>query len=99
MLVGNWLRMLTSSKSLIVVCFPDDILKIVCTIKFEICYRCATQSKFKICTESEHIPISAILEAQGSYLPLWANTLVLLGFLLVFRILGYIVLRYFKAPK
>ncbi|XP_063931749.1 uncharacterized protein LOC135143753 isoform X1 [Zophobas morio] len=60
---------------------------------------CAQQSKFKVCTDSEHIPVSAILEAQGSYLPLWANTFVLLAFLLVFRILGYIVLRYFKAPK
>ncbi|KAJ8948066.1 hypothetical protein NQ314_008495 [Rhamnusium bicolor] len=61
--------------------------------------KCAPQSKFKICTESDHIPVSSILEAQGAYLPLWANTIVLLAFLLVFRILGYVVLRYFKAPK
>lgn len=66
---------------------------------FRFCSRCAEQSKFKICTRSSHIPVSSILEAQGTYLPLWANTIVLLAFLLVFRILGYIVLRYFKAPK
>jgi len=63
--------------------------------------RCAVQSKFDICTtnSSSHIPVSAILEAQGASLPLWANTLVLLLFLLIFRILGYIVLRYFRRPK
>ncbi|KAG5885739.1 hypothetical protein JTB14_007846 [Gonioctena quinquepunctata] len=61
--------------------------------------RCSSQSKFKICDEKDYIPVSSILEAQGSYLPLWANTLVLLAFLFVFRVLGYMVLRYFKAPK
>ncbi|KAJ8973758.1 hypothetical protein NQ317_006648, partial [Molorchus minor] len=61
--------------------------------------RCADQSKFKICAESDHIPVSSILEAQGVYLPFWANTVVLLAFLLVFRTLGYVVLRYFKSPK
>lgn len=63
--------------------------------------KCATQSKFDVCTtnSSSHIPVSAILEAQGASLPLWANTLVLLLFLLIFRILGYIVLRYFRRPK
>ncbi|XP_021919485.1 ABC transporter G family member 9 isoform X3 [Zootermopsis nevadensis] len=63
--------------------------------------KCAVQSKFDVCTtnSSSHIPVSAILEAQGVSLPLWANTLVLLLFLLIFRILGYIVLRYFRRPK
>ncbi|XP_018333168.1 ABC transporter G family member 14 isoform X2 [Agrilus planipennis] len=63
--------------------------------------RCAAQSKFEVCGKSNvsHIPTDAILEAQGSYLPLWANTLVLLVFLLVFRVLGYVVLRYFRTPK
>ncbi|XP_068081100.1 uncharacterized protein E23 [Anabrus simplex] len=61
---------------------------------------CAEQSKFDACTNStKYIPVSAILEAQGACLPLWANTLVLLLFLLIFRILGYIVLRYFRRPK
>ncbi|XP_076271332.1 ABC transporter G family member E23 isoform X2 [Rhynchophorus ferrugineus] len=60
---------------------------------------CAETSKFAICQGSDHIPVSSILEAQGTYLPLWANTLVLLGFLLVFRLLGYMVLRYFNTPK
>ncbi|XP_019870141.1 uncharacterized protein LOC109598676 isoform X2 [Aethina tumida] len=61
--------------------------------------QCGHQSKFEICSDSDHIPVSAILEAQGAYLPLWANTIVLMAFLFVFRILGYVVLRFFKTPK
>lgn len=61
--------------------------------------RCSQQSKFKICEKHTEIPIAAILDAQGPHLPLWANTLVLLAFLVVFRFLGYIVLRYFRSPK
>jgi len=60
---------------------------------------CAQQSKFDVCEQSSHIPVDVILEAQGPSLPLWVNTLVLLGFLLVFRLLGYLVLRYFRRPK
>ncbi|XP_050298254.1 uncharacterized protein LOC126737409 isoform X1 [Anthonomus grandis grandis] len=60
---------------------------------------CAKKSKFPICQESDYIPVTSILEAQGTYLPLWANTLVLLGFLFVFRLLGYMVLRYYQTPK
>lgn len=63
------------------------------------CFRCGAQSKFSICDHEDYIPVSAILEAQGASLPLWANTLVLLVFLFVFRVLGYIVLRYFRRPK
>ncbi|CAH0564480.1 unnamed protein product [Brassicogethes aeneus] len=61
--------------------------------------KCAEQSKFSVCNKSENIPMSSILEAQGADLPLWANTIVLLAFLFVFRTLGYVVLRYFKTPK
>ncbi|XP_031354078.1 ABC transporter G family member 14 isoform X1 [Photinus pyralis] len=60
---------------------------------------CSLQSKFEVCRNSKHISASVILEAQGAHLPLWANTLVLLAFLVVFRVLGYIVLRYFRTPK
>ncbi|KAJ9578181.1 hypothetical protein L9F63_005570, partial [Diploptera punctata] len=60
---------------------------------------CAAQSKFEVCSNNTHIPVEDILKAQGASLPLWANTLVLLLFLLIFRILGYIVLRYFRRPK
>ncbi|XP_065216913.1 uncharacterized protein E23 isoform X2 [Planococcus citri] len=60
---------------------------------------CATQSKFDVCKTSSHIPVSDILAIEGSALPLWLNTLILLVFLLVFRILGYVVLRYFRRPK
>lgn len=61
--------------------------------------QCAVQSKFEVCSNSTHIPVSVILEQQGATLPLWANTLVLLFFLVVFRVLGYVVLRYFRQPK
>ncbi|KAI5711411.1 hypothetical protein M8J75_000195 [Diaphorina citri] len=60
--------------------------------------QCATQSKFDACANSTYIPVDAILESQGSSLPLWCNTLILIGFLVFFRTLGYIVLRYFRRP-
>ncbi|CAB3380406.1 Hypothetical predicted protein [Cloeon dipterum] len=60
---------------------------------------CAPQSKFEICANQTSIPVEEILKVQGANLPLWANTLVLLLFLLVFRVLGYVVLRYFRRPK
>ncbi|GLH02662.1 Protein white, partial [Gryllus bimaculatus] len=61
---------------------------------------CAVQTKFDACTNgTKHIPVQAILDAQGASLPLWANTLVLLLFLFLFRVLGYVVLRYFRRPK
>lgn len=62
-------------------------------------FRCAAQSKFEVCSNSTYIPVSVILEQQGANLPLWANTLVLLFFLVIFRVLGYVVLRYFRQPK
>lgn len=61
--------------------------------------QCAVQSKFEVCANSTDIPVSVILERQGANLPLWANTLVLLFFLVIFRVLGYVVLRYFRQPK
>ncbi|XP_074032191.1 ABC transporter G family member E23 isoform X2 [Leptinotarsa decemlineata] len=62
--------------------------------------KCGSQSKFEICSKgAETIPVSAILEAQGSYLPLWANTLILLCFFVVLRVSGYAVLRYLKTAK
>ncbi|GAB1867505.1 ABC transporter domain-containing protein [Camponotus japonicus] len=64
---------------------------------------CSQPSKFAECRNSTTIPVSAILESQGgvrgSGLPLWANTAVLLAFLIVFRTLGYLVLRYYRVPK
>lgn len=73
--------------------------RILCSLTQFFYFRCSHQSKFEVCVQETHIPVSAILDAQGSHLPLWANTLVLLNFLLVFRILGYVVLRYFRTPK
>ncbi|XKL59899.1 hypothetical protein PGB90_000915 [Kerria lacca] len=60
---------------------------------------CAVPSKFDVCKNSSYIPVSEILAMEGSSLPLWLNTLILFVFLLVFRILGYVVLRYFRRPK
>ncbi|CAG0914495.1 unnamed protein product [Notodromas monacha] len=45
------------------------------------------------------IPNEAILASRGDTLPLWANTAVLIGFFLVFRILCYCVLRYLRKPN
>ncbi|XP_043795477.1 ABC transporter G family member 14 isoform X2 [Apis laboriosa] len=64
---------------------------------------CSQPSKFQECRNATTIPVSAILESQGgargSGLPLWANTAVLLAFLVIFRTLGYLVLRYYRVPK
>lgn len=43
------------------------------------------------------IPVSEMLGQPQ--LPFWANTLVLTLFLVVFRTLGYLVLRYIRQPK
>lgn len=63
--------------------------------------RCSDKSKFAVCSEqhAEYIPVEDILAAQGCTAPMWVNTLVLLGFLIVFRLLGYLVLRYVRCPK
>lgn len=68
--------------------------------------RCAEQSKFEVCSQinddgsrNEIIPVQSILEAQGCNAPLWLNTVVLVGFLVIFRLLGYMVLRYVRCPK
>jgi len=59
-------------------------------------------SRFDACVNGTaiSIPPDAILAASGGTgFPLWANTLLLLAFLLVFRFLGYLVLRYFRRPR
>ena len=65
--------------------------------------RCSQPSKFLECNNGTTIPLSAILERQGgvrgSGLPLWANTAVLVTFFIVFRTLGYLVLRYYRVPQ
>ena len=67
---------------------------------------CAEQSKFAICSEKlpdgepvKFLPYEAILAAQDCNAPLWLNTVVLLAFLVIFRLMGYFVLRYVRCPK
>ncbi|XP_036327824.1 ABC transporter G family member 9 isoform X1 [Rhagoletis pomonella] len=65
--------------------------------------RCGNPSSFEICktndTTTMFIPYQEILKAQNSTSPLWLNTLVLMMFFVVFRGLGYAVLRYVRCPK
>ncbi|GIY16567.1 ABC transporter G family member 21 [Caerostris extrusa] len=65
--------------------------------------RCAeSNSLFEVCRQSNtttFIPLNQIINHQGISLPIWANTLILLLFLIVFRFMGYGVLRYARRPK
>ncbi|XP_002037712.2 ABC transporter G family member 9 isoform X2 [Drosophila sechellia] len=62
---------------------------------------CGSPSSYEICKQqsTEFIPYEEILKAQNSTSPLWLNTLILMMFLLVFRCLGYAVLRFLRCPK
>ncbi|XP_064459678.1 uncharacterized protein LOC135369976 isoform X2 [Ornithodoros turicata] len=63
--------------------------------------RCLPQnSHFAACNSgSSVIPVQDIIQDNGVPLPIWANTLILVSFLVVFRLLGYLVLRYIHRPK
>ncbi|KAK2727582.1 uncharacterized protein LOC136028656 isoform X2 [Artemia franciscana] len=65
--------------------------------------RCASEnSRFSSCNQKENgtIPYHLIIEASGNpILPLEVNTVILFLFLLIFRVLGYIVLRYYRTPR
>lgn len=73
------------------------------TLSFRFFCSCAEKnSRFDACVNgtTRTIPPDAILAASGGTgFPLWANTLLLLVFLFVFRALGYMVLRYFRRPR
>ncbi|XP_068211541.1 uncharacterized protein E23 isoform X2 [Palaemon carinicauda] len=62
-------------------------------------------SKFVNCTLSTNnngsytIGSDEILKARGQTLPFWANTTILLGYMIVTRLLTYLVLRYLHRPK
>ncbi|XP_061394617.1 uncharacterized protein LOC133330163 [Musca vetustissima] len=60
---------------------------------------CKKPSSYEACTKSDTIPYEDILRSQNFTTPLWFNTLVLLSFLVLFRGLGYTVLRYFRCPR
>ncbi|XP_076365457.1 uncharacterized protein LOC143254333 isoform X1 [Tachypleus tridentatus] len=64
--------------------------------------RCAsTNSQFEVCHSglSVFIPVRDIINQQGQTFPLWANTFILVTFLAVFRVMGYLVLRFIRKPK
>ncbi|XP_055858514.1 uncharacterized protein LOC129920960 isoform X1 [Episyrphus balteatus] len=63
--------------------------------------RCGNPSSYEVCkhNSTEYIPYEDILNAQNSNCPLWLNTMVLIVFFIVFRTLGYSVLRYVRCPK
>ncbi|XP_035224064.1 ABC transporter G family member 9-like isoform X1 [Stegodyphus dumicola] len=65
--------------------------------------RCAERnSLYEICRKSNttaFIPVDHIVHQQGQPLSMWINTVILLLFLIVFRLMGYAVLRYVRKPK
>ncbi|XP_058986779.1 uncharacterized protein LOC101890903 isoform X2 [Musca domestica] len=60
---------------------------------------CKQPSSYEACANSDTIPYEDILRSQNYTTPLWLNTLVLVSFLVLFRGLGYTVLRYFRCPR
>lgn len=80
---------------------PFLTLYIVNYISSLLIFSCGTPSSYEICKQqtTEFIPYEEILKAQNSTSPLWLNTLILMMFFLVFRGLGYAVLRYLRCPK
>ncbi|XP_037069740.1 broad substrate specificity ATP-binding cassette transporter ABCG2-like [Pollicipes pollicipes] len=64
-------------------------------------FRCAAEnSKFDSCVSgnSTHIALDELLGRRGGQLPFWLNMAALLAFMVVFRTLGYVVLRFFRTP-
>lgn len=62
--------------------------------------RCSlTNSRFKSCEDGVFIKTQEILEERGQNLPLWVNTTILLGYIVITRLLTYLVLRYLHRPK
>ncbi|XP_076315898.1 uncharacterized protein LOC143228540 [Tachypleus tridentatus] len=60
-----------------------------------------TNSQFEACRSgsSPSIPVEDIIGHQRYLFPLWANTVILVLFLVVFRLMGYLVLRFIHKPK
>lgn len=90
--------------------FPSDVT----TFAF-LTYRCSSSgnSRFDSCRRASNSSASGervivyadlrrsfdISSAGSEPLPMWFNTLILMVFLVVFRVLGYVVLRYIRRPR
>ncbi|XP_043194051.1 ABC transporter G family member 21-like [Amphibalanus amphitrite] len=64
-------------------------------------FRCAEEnSKFVACVAdgATFVPPEELLSRRGGELPFWANLSALFAFMVVFRVLGYVVLRFFRTP-
>ncbi|XP_045112912.1 ABC transporter G family member 21-like isoform X1 [Portunus trituberculatus] len=69
--------------------------------------RCSTMnSRFNSCVEysqsdsgTHYIPVDEILQERGEPLSLWANSALLIGFMIAVRLLTYVTLRYLHRPK
>ena len=71
-----------------------------------LCFRCAistntTQSNFETCQQvnGTTIPSQEVLEYYGIDQPFWHYFLPLFAFLIVFRVLGYLLLRFYQKPS
>lgn len=47
---------------------------------------------------STYIPREELLTRRGDTLPFELNMAALLAFMVVFRVMGYVVLRFFRTP-
>lgn len=67
---------------------------------FSRCLAQANNSAFKICEDPavKTIPTGQVLEYYDVNWSYWQYILPLLVFIVVFRTLGYITLRYFRKP-
>ncbi|KAK7070935.1 hypothetical protein SK128_000157 [Halocaridina rubra] len=60
----------------------------------------ASNSRFRSCIGGQTtIDVNEILEESGCNLPLWANSAILIGFMIITRLLTYLVLRFLHRPK
>ncbi|XP_070561236.1 uncharacterized protein [Ptychodera flava] len=62
----------------------------LCTMEYSVYSECQNNGTY--------ISSEAILAEQNVHLPLWVDFVVLLGYIVVARVVGYLVLRYWRKP-